>query len=104
MKKDNSNPKPPERLELTASMQIDVMAADAADGAAEAAGEAAEAEAATRPASRPESAPAPKPKKPSAGYQRQSMAEALGKSVIRAAGSEAGRRLARGLLGSLLKR
>jgi hypothetical protein len=32
------------------------------------------------------------------------MAEALGKSVIRAAGSEAGRKLARGILGSLLRR
>ena len=78
-------------------------AIDAADKAAAAAGKAAEAEAATRPAPRPESAPAPK--KPSGGgYQRQGMAEALGKSVIRAAGSEAGRRLARGLLGSLLRK
>jgi DNA helicase HerA-like ATPase len=78
-------------------------AADAADQAAAAAGKAAAAEAATRPAPRPRTAPAPK-KSSGGGYQRQSMAEALGKSVIRAAGSEAGRRLARGLLGSLLKR
>ena len=32
------------------------------------------------------------------------MAEALGKSVIRAAGSQAGRSLMRGILGSLMKR
>ena len=65
---------------------------------------AAEAEAAKRPAPRPESAPAPKKKSSGGGYKRQGMAEALGKSVLRAAGSEAGRRLVRGMLGSLLKR
>ena len=74
----------------------------AADKAATAAAAAKEAEAAQKPASRPESAPAPK--KPSGGYQRQGMAEALGKSVIRAAGSQAGRSLMRGILGSLMKR
>jgi hypothetical protein len=31
------------------------------------------------------------------------MAEALGKSVIRAAGSQVGRQIARGILGSLLR-
>ena len=77
-------------------------AADAADQAKRGRGaQAAEAEAAQRPAPRPGSAPAPK-KSSGGGYQRQGMAEALGKSVIRAAGSEAGRRLARGILGSLL--
>ncbi len=78
-------------------------AADAIDKAAEAEAKAAEAEAAQRPAPRPESAPAPK-KASGGGYKRQGMAEALGKSVIRAAGSEAGRRLARGILGSLLRK
>jgi len=78
-------------------------AADALDKAKEAEGKAAEAEAAERPAPRPESAPAPK-KTSGGGYKRQGMAEALGKSVIRAAGSEAGRRLARGILGSLLRK
>ena len=79
-------------------------AADAADKAAQAEGKAAEAEAAKRPAPRPESAPAPTKKSSGGGYKRQGMAEALGKSVLRAAGSEAGRRLVRGMLGSLLKR
>jgi DNA helicase HerA-like ATPase len=75
----------------------------AADKAAEAAGKAAEAEAAQRPAPRPQTAPAPK-KTSGGGYKRQSMAEALGKSVIRAAGSSLGREITRGLLGSLLRR
>ena len=78
-------------------------AADALDQAKQAEGRAAEAEAATRPAPRPGSAPPPN-KQSGGGYQRQGMAEALGKSVIRAAGSEAGRRLARGILGSLLRK
>ena len=75
----------------------------AADKAAEAAGKAAEAEAAKRPAPRPQTAPAPK-KTSGGGSKRQSMAEALGKSVIRAAGSSLGREITRGLLGSLLRR
>ena len=79
-------------------------AADAADKAAQAEAAAAEAEAAKRPAPRPESAPAPKKKSSGGDYKRQGMAEALGKSVLRAAGSEAGRRLVRGMLGSLLKK
>lgn len=82
----------------------------AAEQAAAAAAAATEREAAARPAPRPaprppSSAPRPAPKKSSGGgYKRQSMAEALGKSVLRAAGSEAGRKLARGVLGSLLRR
>ncbi len=77
-------------------------AADAADKAVAAEAAAKEAQQAAKPAPRPQ-APAPK-KSAGGGYKRQSMAEALGKSVLRAAGSEAGRRLVRGMLGSLLRR
>ena len=78
-------------------------AADAIDKAAQAEAKAAEAEAAQRPAPRPRTAPAPK-KSSGGGYKRQGMAETLGKSVLRAAGSEAGRKLVRGMLGSLMRK
>ena len=81
-------------------------AAAAAEQAAAAASAATEKEAATRPAPRPPSAtPRPAPKKSSgSGYKRQSMAEALGKSVMRAAGSQVGRSIARGILGSIMRK
>ncbi len=44
-----------------------------------------------------------KTKKSRKGYQRQGILEAMAKSVVRSLGSTMGRRLARGLLGSLLK-
>lgn len=45
-----------------------------------------------------------KSKKPRKGYQRQGVLEAMAKSVVRSLGSTMGRSLARGILGSLLKR
>jgi DNA helicase HerA-like ATPase len=44
-----------------------------------------------------------KTKKSRKGYQRQGILEAMAKSVVRSLGSTMGRRLARGLLGSLMK-
>ena len=64
---------------------------------------AAEAEAQTRPAERPAREPAA-PRAPRSDDRRQSAMEALSKSVVRAAGSQMGRQIARGLLGTLLKR
>ncbi len=55
----------------------------------------------------PSSRPAPQPEAPRAGYQRQTMGEAIAKSAVRsmtsAIGSSVGRALIRGVLGSLLK-
>ena len=76
-------------------------AATAADQAAAAAAAAKQAEQAAKPAPRP-AAPQPRAERP-ASRRSDSMAEALGKSVMRAAGSQAGRQLVRGLLGTLLK-
>ncbi len=78
-------------------------AATAADQAAAAAAAAKQAEAAAKPTPRPESAPRPAPARPRAS-DRDSLAEALGKSVMRAAGSQLGRDIARGILGNMLKR
>jgi len=72
-------------------------AAAATEAAKQAEAAAKEAERAAKPASRP--APAPRPR---AGT-RDSMYEALGKSVIRAAGSQFGRQITRGILGGILK-
>ena len=84
---------------LAARAQAVVAAADQA-AAAEAAAK--QAEQAARPAPRPKAAPQ---QRPAAAPTRRSdsMAETLGKSVIRAAGSQAGRSIARGLLGTILK-
>ena len=71
--------------------------AAATEAAKQAEAAAKEAERAAKPASRP--APAPRPR---AGT-RDSMYEALGKSVIRAAGSQFGRQITRGILGGILK-
>jgi len=60
----------------------------------------------TRPAVRPARTPA-EPRAPRASrstHERQTMLEAMGKSAVRALGSQMGRQLARGLLGTLLKR
>ena len=74
----------------------------AQEQAAAAAAAAAAAEAETLPAPRPASGggsvPAPK-----VGRSREGMLEAMGKSMIRAVGSQVGRSLARGLLGTLTK-
>ena len=75
----------------------------AADQAAAAAAAAKQAEQAAKPAPRPAGTPKPQAQRPSA-RRSDSMAAALGKSVVRAAGSQAGRQLVRGLLGTLLKR
>ena len=74
------------------------MAASGQEAAATAAAK--QAEAAQKPAPRPQSAPMRK----APARRSDSMAEALGKSVIRAAGSQAGRSIVRGILGSLMKR
>ena len=77
----------------------------AADQAVAAAAAAKQAEAAAKPAARPLSAPRPAPPRQRAprGGDRQSMAEALGKSLLRAAGSQMGRQITRGLLGSIMR-
>jgi DNA helicase HerA-like ATPase len=53
----------------------------------------------------PKAPPVPKPPKPTrtASRRSDSLVEATAKSVLRAAGSQAGRQLVRGILGSLLK-
>ena len=62
-----------------------------------------QAEAAAKPAPRPQAQPRPAAPRAPRASNRQSMAEALGKSVVRAAGSQVGRQIARGLLGTILK-
>jgi uncharacterized protein len=86
-------------------------AATAATGRATAAADAArEAAKQARPAARPAKPPAQPPAEPRARrasrstYERQTVLEAMGKSAVRALGSQMGRQLARGLLGTLLKR
>jgi DNA helicase HerA-like ATPase len=84
---------------LAARAQAVVAAADqaaAAEAAAKQAGQAA------KPAPRPRAAPQQRQAKAPA-RRSDSMAETLGKSVIRAVGSQAGRSIARGLLGTILK-
>ena len=84
---------------LAARAQAVVAAADQA-AATEAA--ARQAEQAAKPAARPKAAPQQRQAKAPA-RRNDSMAETLGKSVIRAVGSQAGRSIARGLLGTILK-
>jgi hypothetical protein len=55
---------------------------------------------APRPASGGGGAPVSAPR---VGRSRESMFEAMGKSMIRAAGSQVGRQIARGLLGTIMK-
>jgi DNA helicase HerA-like ATPase len=76
--------------------------AAAADQAAAAEAAAKQAEQAAKPAPRPRAAPQERQAKAPA-RRSDSMAETLGKSVIRAVGSQAGRSIARGLLGTILK-
>ena len=75
----------------------------AADEAAAAAAAAAETDARTRPAPRPEPGAEARTTAPRAGRTRESAVEAMGKSMVRAVGSQLGRQIARGLLGTFLK-
>ena len=74
----------------------------AAEQAAAAATAAAAAEAQTIPAPRPSSAGGPTPAAPRS-RTREGMFEAMSKSVVRAVGSQMGRQLARGILGTFMK-
>ena len=77
----------------------------AAEQAAAAAVTAAAAEAETMPAQRPASGGGGAGRAPAAprGRTREGMLEAMSKSVVRAVGSQMGRQLARGLMGTFLK-
>jgi len=83
----------------------------AADQAAVATAAQAEAEARMRPAPRPAGRKAePRPKaqqraqRPSGGRRTDSMMTAVGKSVFKAMGSQAGRQIMRGVLGTIMKK
>ena len=80
-------------------------ASAASQQAAAAAKQAAEAEARTRPVERPMRAPAePRAQRAPRTSTRQTSMEAMTKSIMRAAGSQLGREITRGLLGSILRR